>query len=66
MANPMEIKAVFANQISLTINENGVRIAFGEAISKKDSSYHTAIFMPHAIAMQFEELYTTNLKKFRN
>ena len=55
---PSEVNALYTNHISLSVNNLGVRITFGESISgaEADAMFHTAIQVPHQVATAIAEL----------
>lgn len=65
---PREIKAIYTDRMTLTINDDGLRITFGEAeYGKKgalvDEHYHTAVFMSPTTAKLFQALINESLEK---
>lgn len=57
-----EVHAIYADRITITLSEEGLRVAFGEG-DPDEERYHVAIFMTPSTARQFEALLKDSFEK---
>lgn len=67
MSEPFDLDAKLANRVSITMNEEGMRVCFGEALPKlrpddaaevEKVRYHSVVFLPGAVGLGLRDLLT--------
>jgi hypothetical protein len=65
MQDPLDLRSHYVNRANISINQDGARLAFGEAWEGDEINYAVAVFMSVECAMKVRDMMDEVLSKYQ-